>query len=138
MRPSNVQICSLHSLQDAVAVIWHGAHKSQSTVVSLVSKTSILDACVAEQNPEIHDLCYRFWKKILKSGLYFLSNSIGNLGAISANLPSKISPRLLNIFNSGFFYKQTMTLLYKIRTFPALSEGFWKWRHYTYHNDFCY
>ena len=25
-----------------------------------------------------------------------------------------------------------MTLLHEIRTFPALSEGFWKWRHYTY------
>ena len=49
--------------------------------------------------------------------------SLRGPGAIWANLQSKISPRLLNIFSSGFFYSKTMTLLHEIRTFPALSEG---------------
>ena len=59
--------------------------------------------------------------------------SLRGPGAIWANLQSKISPRLLNIFSSGFFSSKTMTLLHEIRTFPALSDGIWKWRHYTYH-----
>ena len=44
----------------------------------------------------------------------------------------KISPRVFNIFYPNLFYSETMNLLHRFRTFPALSEVFGKMRNYTY------
>ena len=57
-------------------------------------------------------------------------NSLRNLPGF-AKLQIKISPRLFNIFYPNIFYSETMNLLHRFRTFPALSEVFGKMRNYT-------
>ena len=45
---------------------------------------------------------------------------------VTPEIQVEISPRLLNIFPSGFFKNKSMILLLTISTFPALPDEFAK------------
>ena len=91
--------------------------RGERSIWSCIVKSCIYVVCVMVSDRKSRNMVYNFYKEIW---LHL------------PNFKIHFSPRVLNIFYSGFFCSKSMTLLLDFRTFPAPSVEFWKSRHYTY------